>query len=122
MFNLCHDPIFVSENAAVGSVVAIIEATDADIGDNGAIRFEMLTQSAAFSINRVTGELVSTIVFDTENTATNYELTLRLTDLGDPALSTITPDSEQCSNFVRLPSPPPAAFPAARSLAHSLKP
>lgn len=60
-----NDPVFgahsyefsVEENLPRGAVVGSLLATDADIGDNAAIRYSLIPANTSFHIDPVTGNL-----------------------------------------------------------------
>lgn len=69
-FNEQQNEIMVSENTAVGAVVATIDATDADSDVNAEISFRIVTASttgAFFSIESSTGSLRTTEELDRES-------------------------------------------------------
>ena len=74
------------ENQTPPYTVAILETTDTDRDMNGTLHtIRLLTSSVYFEFNNVTGEIVSLIAFDRENTP-SYNLTVFLLDSGSPAL------------------------------------
>ena len=48
IFNASSYPAYLPENAAPGTLVATIYATDADIGQNAAITYTLLTSTDVF--------------------------------------------------------------------------
>ena len=73
-FNEKQNDVTVSENTAVGTVIAVIEATDADGDENGNINYRIITASNTeefFSIDEATGSLMIAKELDRETTATH---------------------------------------------------
>ncbi|KAI0980984.1 hypothetical protein GJ496_007157 [Pomphorhynchus laevis] len=56
----------VRENSAIGTLISIINATDADKADTNNSRIRFLCQSNMFRIDEITGHLYSKVVFDRE--------------------------------------------------------
>ncbi|CAM9121661.1 unnamed protein product, partial [Ectocarpus fasciculatus] len=75
--------VTVFENIPAGSVVAVLEAQDPDVGQTAS--FALLGSSPAFSLDPVSGELRTAAVLDHE-TRHVYELTLRVADSGAPSM------------------------------------
>lgn len=77
---------FVPEEVQVGTVIFTAEAEDGDSGSNALFTFSLALPNNQFSIDTFTGEVnvTSTLAVQT------YVLTLAVTDLGSPQLSSIT--------------------------------
>ena len=75
----------ISENANIGSTVAVLRATDEDDKNNGMVIFKMETNSSLFSISPYTGEIRVTGDLDYEEKPF-YMLNITLMDSGDPPL------------------------------------
>ena len=94
-----HAPIFaqqnyvvkVNENNNVDDVIAKINATDADSGNNGEIRYALHVDDEVgrrlLNINPISGVLTAKAIFDRETLST-LELSILAYDLGTPALTT----------------------------------
>ncbi|OWF41551.1 Protocadherin Fat 4 [Mizuhopecten yessoensis] len=80
--------ISVSENSAVGTTVATVQASDADDGDDGVLTYSIIggNSEARFGIGTTTGEIYLTLALDYETT-TPYSLTVQATDGGSPTAS-----------------------------------
>nr|XP_002124366.1 cadherin EGF LAG seven-pass G-type receptor 2 isoform X2 [Ciona intestinalis] len=76
----------VYENARVNSIIANISATDADSGMNGLVSYVLYSGRRTFRINPQTGEISLIARLDYEVTK-RYQLRVRATDNGRPALS-----------------------------------
>lgn len=84
-----HSPVFqpavvtasVSESAAVNDTVTLLNATDADSGINGQIRFELLAPAGPFVVDADTGRLSVASALDFE-TKSLYQLRVRASDSG----------------------------------------
>lgn len=80
----------MDENNAPSSVVALINATDADDGKNSALLYRILplrgTPENALAIDPVFGKVTARIVFDYEKRS-QYEFLVVVADRGDPPLS-----------------------------------
>ena len=70
---------FFPENTPVGTPVVTLNATDADVGLNGRVRYFLETDTPDFRINPETGLLVVSKNLDRE-TKEYYDLTIRATD------------------------------------------
>ena len=75
----------ISENANIGSIVAVLRANDEDDKNNGMVTFKLETTSSLFSISSYTGEIRVTGNLDYE-IKTFYMLNITLMDSGDPPL------------------------------------
>ncbi|MFT7800284.1 protocadherin Fat 3-like [Arapaima gigas] len=62
----------ISENAAIGTEVVRVKATDRDLGQNGQIYYTLLTGTAQFAINRTTGVINVAGKLDRESIPTFY--------------------------------------------------
>ncbi|XP_035677124.1 protocadherin Fat 4-like [Branchiostoma floridae] len=78
---------YVSEDAAVGTSVGNISASDIDISNNADLRYSITNgdSSNQFAIVDTTGNITVNGALDRE-AITNYTLTVQVTDLGNPAL------------------------------------
>ena len=70
---------FFPENTPVGTPVVTLNATDADVGLNGRVRYYLETDTQDFKLNPETGLLVVSKVLDRE-TKEFYDLTVRAVD------------------------------------------
>uniref|UniRef100_A0A914UTL0 Uncharacterized protein n=1 Tax=Plectus sambesii TaxID=2011161 RepID=A0A914UTL0_9BILA len=82
--------VSIPENITVPAKIATIEATDADAGDNGKVRYSIVSGgSNAFSIDYATG--VVTLIRPLSVLSTPvHQLIVRAKDSGSPALSNTT--------------------------------
>lgn len=71
----------VTENALNGTIIMRLNATDADLGDNGRITYSMLTDTADFRVDAETGVLCISSPLDRERQEL-YELQIRAADNG----------------------------------------
>ena len=81
----------IREDMPVGAVVALVEATDPDLGLGGVVRYSLSSSYASetverFSIDRVTGTVRLARRLDFEDRSV-YNLTVRAKDRGSPSLS-----------------------------------
>ena len=81
----------IREDVPVGAVVALVEATDPDLGLGGVVRYSLASSYASetverFSIDRVTGMVRLAKRLDFEDRSI-YNLTVRAKDRGSPSLS-----------------------------------
>lgn len=91
-----HAPVFVGapyltsvvENSAIGTVVVSINATDADSGANGVVRYAIVQGNTfnSFSLNATSGQLRVSANIDRE-VIDRFFLVVRAYDLGFPSLS-----------------------------------
>ena len=79
----------VVENAASGTNVGSISATDADAGSNGEVRFSIIAgnEDGVFKIEPNSGKITVNGKIDREKTA-SYTLTVLASDQGKPAMKT----------------------------------
>ena len=63
--------IFVYENESIGEVILIMNTTDADVGVNAQIQYELVQQNDIFSIDYITGVLTLNVLLDFESTVTH---------------------------------------------------
>lgn len=91
-----NSPVFINvanftvmENAASGSNVGSISATDSDAGTNGEIRFSIVggNNYDAFKIDPISGKITVNGNIDRETMA-SYTLTVMASDQGKPAMKT----------------------------------
>ena len=83
----------VPEDAAVGSVLLVVNASDADSGNNGVVTFSLSQNSSGvgfFSIDAITGDITSLQSLDFESIS-GFELLVVARDGGVPALSSSAP-------------------------------
>ena len=72
----------IPENLTTGSVIGTVNATDADIDENGQITYELIcSYECAFIIDSVTGKISTEQEFDYE-TVNQYSLQVSASDLG----------------------------------------
>ncbi|MCX5656352.1 MAG: cadherin domain-containing protein [Planctomycetota bacterium] len=79
----------VAENQPVGTVVGVLSGTDPDPGHSETLVFTLepgYGDNAQFSIDPATKQLKTAAVFDYE-TKNNYDIKVRATDAGSPALT-----------------------------------
>ena len=74
----------VTENRPSGQVVFTAQATDRDLGQNGEIRYSIVTENIPFAIDSVSGEVTTTAPLDRENRS-SYTFILLARDLGSPS-------------------------------------
>ncbi|XP_008419099.1 protocadherin alpha-8-like, partial [Poecilia reticulata] len=85
--------IYLRENSAVGTVIKIVSAIDADIDNNGKVSYSLLqtstdplSSSKLVSINSETGDIISLQAFNFEELKT-FQFKVQATDSGVPPLS-----------------------------------
>ena len=79
----------VSEDAAMGLVLAVVQAKDSDVGSASVVSYAIIEgESIAFSLNSSTGELSLERTLDYEN-RTQYVLVVIATDGGIPTKSSM---------------------------------
>ncbi|XP_071313455.1 protocadherin alpha-9-like isoform X4 [Trachinotus anak] len=85
--------VYVKENSPVGAVIKTVTAVDADIDQNGQVRYSFLQSisdtlplSAMVNINSETGDIVSLQAFNYEDLKT-FQFKVQATDSGVPPLS-----------------------------------
>ncbi len=95
----------ISESSPVNTTVTVISATDTDLGDNGVLRYSIVSNEP-FVIDEVTGVLMTSGTLDRE-TQTNYVVSIEVSDLGTPPLSdtsfvfvTVTDENDSPPSFV----------------------
>lgn len=81
----------IREDTPVGAVVALVEATDPDLGNGGSVRYSLGSSYASetverFSIDKLTGTVRLAKRLDFEDRSV-YNLTVRAKDRGSPSLS-----------------------------------
>ena len=74
----------IEENAESSTIITNISATDKDHGENGTITTYVIMNNPNFTINNQ-GVLRSTVVFDYEARQTSYDITVEITDGGQPS-------------------------------------
>ena len=79
-------PFVVNENSVVGIVVGTSNAMDADIGENGRLRFSISNSAVPFDIDSATGVITVGGNVDYES-AQSYELTVVVRDSGQTSRS-----------------------------------
>lgn len=91
-----NGPVFVNvanftvvENAATGTNVGSISATDSDAGSNGQVRFSIVegNEDGVFQIDNIFGKITVNGNIDREKIA-SYRLTVMASDQGKPAMKT----------------------------------
>ncbi|CAH3873347.1 unnamed protein product [Pieris brassicae] len=93
-----NDPVFsqanyefqVEENRKAGAFVGKIAATDADLGDNAAVRYSLFPTNTSFVVNPVTGIITTKEMLDREFKHT-YSLFAEAKDQGSLPRSTRVP-------------------------------
>jgi len=89
----------IRENAAPGTSVAVVSATDADSGENGRISYSLrpildTPLLLPFTIDNSTGLVTNTRTFDWERESLlSYNLAVRAVDNGNPPRSSLVPIS-----------------------------
>ena len=83
MFVLESNVTFVAEDVTIGTVVFLAVAEDRDSGSNAVFSYSLATPSSLFSIDPSTGEVNITSALAVQT----YVLTLVVTDMGTPQLS-----------------------------------
>ncbi|WP_261365328.1 cadherin domain-containing protein [Anatilimnocola floriformis] len=79
----------LAENSAVGTIVGSVVASDADVGQTLSYSIVGGNTNGAFAINAATGQLsVANLAAVDFETTPAFDLTIRVTDNGNPALST----------------------------------
>ncbi|XP_054890373.1 protocadherin alpha-8-like [Poeciliopsis prolifica] len=85
--------IYVKENSPVGTVIKIVSAIDADLDNNGKVRYSLLqtktdhlSSSKFVNINSETGDIISLQSFNYEELKT-FQFIVQATDSGVPPLS-----------------------------------
>ena len=79
------EEIQIGEDAAVGSVVHTVRATDADSGENGIVTYRLGRESPFFRIERGSGNIIVASGLDRELTP-KIHLTLVAEDAGEPPM------------------------------------
>ena len=74
----------IEENAESSTIITTISATDEDYGENGTIATYVIMNNPNFTINNQ-GVLRSTVVFDYEARQTPYDITVEISDSGQPS-------------------------------------
>ena len=77
------DPLMVSENTPIATIILTLQASDADSELNGDIIFSLSEPDNTFNISS-DGDLSTQVLLDFETTET-YSLTIVATDMGDEA-------------------------------------
>lgn len=72
----------VTENALNGTIIIQLNATDADLGENGRVTYTLITDTKDFSVDSVSGVLSISSLLDREQREL-YELRIRASDNGD---------------------------------------
>lgn len=86
-----HLTVNVSENLAVSHLVAMVQATDKDAGENSEIAYTITSGNleAVFDINHLTGEVFLSKALNYERTQ-KYTLNITADDRGNPPKSTVS--------------------------------
>ena len=90
-FNVTFSTVNVSENLALSSQIAVVQATDMDEGVNSEIAYTITSGNleAVFDINHLTGEVFLIKPLDSEKT-TKYLLNITADDRGSPPKSSVS--------------------------------
>lgn len=90
-FNVTFSTVNVSENLALSSQIAVVQATDMDEGVNSEIAYTITSGNleAVFDINHLTGEVFLIKPLDSEKT-TKYLLNITADDRGNPPQSSVS--------------------------------
>lgn len=90
-FNVTFSTVNVSENLALSSQIAVVQATDMDEGVNSEIAYTITSGNleAAFDINHLTGEVFLIKSLDFEKTR-KYFLNITADDRGSPPQSSVS--------------------------------
>ena len=93
-------PILLPQNTPVGSVVAMVTATDADSGTNAALEYSIESENDTFTVETAQGIIIlrKPLNFDTQS---YYEVVLTATDMGETPLNS----SVTLNVTVLLPDP-----------------
>ena len=91
-----NSPLFVDpelkpsilEGSPVGTQLCVVKATDADYRANANIRYKLINDFGRFRIDPTTGEILTTAELDRELHGSEFELTVRATDKGNPSRAT----------------------------------
>ena len=91
-----NSPLFVNpelkpsilEGSPVGTQLCVMNATDADYGANANIRYKLINDFGRFRIDPTTGKILTTAELDRELHGSEFELTVRATDKGNPSRAT----------------------------------
>ncbi|CRK94042.1 CLUMA_CG007566, isoform A, partial [Clunio marinus] len=73
----------IEENLRRGAVVGVIQAKDADLDINAAIRYSLIPSNTSFQINPTSGEIITREALDRELKA-SYDLVAEARDQGTP--------------------------------------
>ncbi|XP_036445151.1 protocadherin Fat 4 [Colossoma macropomum] len=73
----------IPEDAPTGSDVLLVNASDADVGQNGVISYSLSGGDGQFSINPATGQIITSSLLDRE-TRSSYQLLVVASDGGQP--------------------------------------
>ena len=76
----------IEENAVIGSLVGIVQATDDDFGANGEVKYRIRTPIETFSVDPESGTIMTQDALDRE-TNDEYELVIEAVDQGSPSRS-----------------------------------
>ena len=79
-------PVLLPQNTAVGSVVAMVTATDADSGTNAALEYSIQSDNDTFAVETAQGiiTLRKPLNFDIQS---YHEVVVTATDMGEPPLN-----------------------------------
>ncbi|XP_064539649.1 protein dachsous [Drosophila montana] len=80
----------IEENLRRGAVVGVVSASDADLGENAAIRYSLLPANSSFQVHPVTGEISTREPLDREMREL-YDLMVEARDQGTPMRSARAP-------------------------------
>ena len=81
--------IFVYENESIGEVILTVNASDADVGVNAQIQYELIQPYDVFSIDQITGALTLNELLDYES-AVSHNLSVIARNSGFPNIDSVT--------------------------------
>ncbi|XP_068085237.1 fat-like cadherin-related tumor suppressor homolog [Anabrus simplex] len=88
-FALPNYSVKIREDIPVGSVVAIVSATDPDVELGGEVRYSLVDSDGVFTIDKLSGTIRTAVALDFEERQM-HSLIVRARDRGTPSLSTET--------------------------------
>ena len=98
--NTDSQTVQVPESQTLGSVIHTISVIDNDIGLNGELRYTLQgNDSDIFKIDSITGDISLSRYLDYESDSHKYELTITVTDLGEPTLTASQTITFQITNI-----------------------
>ncbi|XP_067842781.1 protocadherin Fat 4-like [Heptranchias perlo] len=96
LFDQSMYTVTISEDAPIGVTVLMVNAVDPDTGENGQISYSVEGGESPFSIDPISGEIITTSALDRE-AQTNYTLIVLANDRND-----IQPLSSSASVFITI--------------------